>query len=761
MRIILGTQEHDVSWASGAVRILKFFILAACLASPSRSQSGNLLKNPGFEASFGPGDSTWQLDPSVSSNGQIGFTPDHVESGAFSLQLTPNAANAQSLRSGSGFGVAQVVPAAPLAGKSLYLSAWLQADTGSAAVVRIYALSSTGPIGFQEMRQAAGSAGMVLHRDIYNVPADSSLTTLIVACIVEGTAGAAYFDDINLSIGVPSSWLEGNGSPDPGSALEAAVSVEPAQVLRHLPATLYGTNLEWVWNGNGIWNPTLDALDPSALSLSQALGAPLYRFPGGFYADYYHWRDGVGPRPGRPLVASMPGGPTAVDLFGTDEALGFASSAGGNLLITVNVVTGTAQEAADWVRYVNQGGRKVTYWELGNESYASAGTAPASSPPLTPDVYAQRVVEFATAMRAVDPSIQIGAIADENYSWTAPRLYPDWTEQVLKTAGGEIDFLAVHSGYAPALDIDEGWNARTVYSAMLAAPLEILTQLNDVAARIALLVPNRADHIKIAVTEWGPFFDYRPTSRFVDHPKTLASGLFTASALAAILRCPQASISNFFKLTDANFMGAIGLRNGAFAAKSGFYALQLFTHNFGTELVATQTTVPAYDSPKVGWVDAQSAVPYLDVVSSLSANSSVLYLLAINKHFDRPIHARISTGSFDPEAAGAVFTLQGRAPDSNTGTQLTPGVAWARQEEIAPYDRFYLGSNDELTVTEQSVSWLSRQFEYTFPPASVTVIQLSRSRAEIPLSQTPCRLLIGPLAESTCRFPTTSISKNQ
>ncbi len=696
------------------------------LAFAASASAQSLLTNGGFETPFGVWDATWRLDQTASSQGTFSFSSTHVHSGTSALALVPNPRNSTSLRLSSGYSLAQVVAPAGLAGKSLYVSGWLQADPGSVAVLRIYSVGTDGTVSFHEMRQPAGTA-MTLHRDIFTIPSTAAPAFLLVGCIVEGTSGAAYFDDVALSVGVPPSWLEAAGTPDPGPALRATVSVDAGRVLRHLPATLYGNNLEWVWNGNGAWNPAAGTFDPAVLGLTQTLAPGLLRYPGGVYADFYHWADGVGPQSSRPLVQSMPGGPVDVVRVGTGEALDLAQRAGANLMITVNVVTGTPQEAADWVRYVNAGGRKVTYWELGNESYATGSTGPVGTVVLTPDVYAQKVIDFAAAMRAVDPAIQIGAIADENYSRTAPRVFPDWTGQVLRAAGNSIDFLAVHCAYAPALSVDEGWNARTVYSAMLAAPVEILGQLKDLEARIASTVPSRAGKIQIAVTEWGPYFDYRPSSRFVDHPKTLASAVFTASTLAAMMQSQATGIAEYFKLSDANFMGAVGLRQGGFVPKASMYALELFTRHFGSELVASTAVGPAYDSPSVGWVDAMSGVPYLDVVASASADGSTLYVMGINKHFDRPIRAHITLANFSPASTGAAFTLSGRAPDANTGTSLVPaGTVWAAQAQVAPYNRFNLGSPTEVTLAQQTISGVTGGFDYTFPPSSVTSLVLTR-----------------------------------
>src|SRR6185295_19383109 len=175
------------------------------------------------------------------------------------------------------------------------------------------------------------------------------------------------------------------------------ITIDAGNEVRRIPRTIYGSNIEWIWNGDGLWNAEKKALDADLVRLTRDAGIPVLRFPGGVFADFYHWRDGIGPQGSRRQTAHSPGGPQSVHAFGTDEALAFAKATGSELLITVNAGTGTAEEAADWVRYINKssGGPRVAYWEIGNELYIKDPKFVS----ITPAVYLRRVSEFARAMR--------------------------------------------------------------------------------------------------------------------------------------------------------------------------------------------------------------------------------------------------------------------------------------------------------------------------------------------------------------------------
>ncbi|MEO7142885.1 MAG: hypothetical protein ABI165_05215, partial [Bryobacteraceae bacterium] len=549
-------------------------------------------------------------------------------------------------------------------------------------------------------------------------------------------SGAAYFDNVYLGTNPPAENAAERTAPDSrtapsrdaaptqadsGGALSAAVDVNAKRELRPIPATLYGANIEWIWNGDGLWDSNRNELNPEIVRLTRDVGTSLLRFPGGVFANFYHWKDGVGPQSSRRTTEHTPGGPKSVHVFGTDEALAFASRVGARLMITVNASTGTPEEAAEWVRYVNgknQPGRRVDYWEIGNELYIGA---------VTPAEYAKRFLQFAHAMRAADPSIRLGAIADDNYGRTIPHKYPDWAGRVLSEAGNEIDFLSVHNGYAPILASDNGWDTRTVYSAMLAAPILMKKSLDDIAGKIQRYAPaGRASHIKIAVTEWGPLFQGTPKDRFVDHVKTLGSGLFAASAMKAFIESPQTDIANFFKLVDPLYAGWIAPRGGGYVPTGPYYALEMYTRHFGGVAVESDVKSPAYRSVSVGWVDAVQSVPYLDVVSSRSGDGRTLYVLAINKNFDQPVRAKIQLHGFEPSGNATQWVFNGTGIGANLGSTpvAVPGVKWARQAVDEKNPRFDRGGPGEIHLTSAPLGNVSASFEYAFPAHSVTSLEI-------------------------------------
>lgn len=211
-----------------------------------------------------------------------------------------------------------------------------------------------------------------------------------------------------------------------------AVTVNARAGLARVPDTALGVN-------HAIWDANLGTTQTS--DLLRAAGVRMLRYPGGSYADIYHWRD-----------HSAPGGYVAP---GTDfdTFMAGARRVGAQPMIIANYGTGTPAEAADWVRYANvTKGYGAKYWTIGNENYGNGHYGSAWEADDHPDKsatqYARLVVEYADAMKAVDPSIKVGAVLTMSANWpdglTAGADPGPWNQTVLTLAGPKIDFVDVH-----------------------------------------------------------------------------------------------------------------------------------------------------------------------------------------------------------------------------------------------------------------------------------------------------------------------------
>jgi alpha-L-arabinofuranosidase len=154
----------------------------------------------------------------------------------------------------------------------------------------------------------------------------------------------------------------------------------------HLGSCVYGG----IWVGRNSPIPNYSGYRQAAVDYLKELGVPVLRWPGGCFADDYHWRDGVGPATQRPKGVNTNWGGTIEDnSFGTSEFMGFCKLIGAEPYLAANVGSGTPQEMRDWMEYCNQpagttladlraaGGSPepfaVRYWGVGNELWGCGG----------------------------------------------------------------------------------------------------------------------------------------------------------------------------------------------------------------------------------------------------------------------------------------------------------------------------------------------------------------------------------------------------
>lgn len=205
------------------------------------------------------------------------------------------------------------------------------------------------------------------------------------------------------------------------------------------------------------WDHRRDCWREDVIAATRDLEPTMVRW-GGIFTDYYRWREGVGPREKRPTMINLMWGGLESNQIGTAEFVDFCRQVHGEPLVCVNfesdgrvnfqnvkgsVRSGDAQEAADWVRYCNDPGNAerrghgtrgpmpVRHWQIGNEtSYDRNG--------FDRDTTIRKTVEFAQAMRAADPEIQI-------IGWGDSR----WARPMLEGAGEHLNMLAFHHMFNP------------------------------------------------------------------------------------------------------------------------------------------------------------------------------------------------------------------------------------------------------------------------------------------------------------------------
>ena len=283
------------------------------------------------------------------------------------------------------------------------------------------------------------------------------------------------------------------------------------QFAEHLGTCIYGG----LWVGPESAIPNTQGYRNDVLQALRDLKVPVLRWPGGCFADEYHWRDGIGPRSERPKMQNNNWGGTIEDnSFGTHEFLNLCELIGCEPYISGNVGSGTVEELAKWVEYMTsdgdtpmaklrrQNGRdkawKVKYLGVGNESWGCGGN-------MRPEYYADLYRRYQTYCRNYDGNrlykIASGA-SDYDYNWT---------KVLMKQVGTQMNGVSLHyytvsgwdgsKGSALVYDNDE-------YYWTLGKCLEI----EDVIKRHSDIMDESdpQKRIGLMVDEWGTWWDEEP-----------------------------------------------------------------------------------------------------------------------------------------------------------------------------------------------------------------------------------------------------------
>lgn len=506
------------------------------------------------------------------------------------------------------------------------------------------------------------------------------------------------------------------------------LEVDAGKVLASIDPMIFGSNLEWFNDAGGLASSDA-ALRGRIIELAREQGTSNYRFPGGILADYYDWRDGIGPRSQRRSTRHPSDSGSSRHTFGSPEFFEFLQRTGAQGLITVNAGTGSPADAADWIRYANapehplreRDGFKapigVRYWEVGNELYLP-GNPQEKKITVTPEVYAERFIRFADAMRAADPSIKLLAIGVAKSHIGPDTEYPDWSEKLLARAADRMDMLAVHNAYFPMLYKVKQPSVEQVYPALWASPEAVDESLHTLAGLLARYEGQR--QIGIAITEWGALFSLpRADPYWVDHVKTLGTGVYIGRMLQVFMSHPRVRMANYFKLVDRSFMGWIDLQG---QAKVPYHVFKLYARNTGDQRLASRLQGSlSYNAPALGVMKAQQDVADVTAIASRDSQSGRLYINLVNRSLNRAYQLKLALKGAALPATGEIRRVAAAEPTAHNGRDIPP--EWPYRAEYEPYTSAAPGS-----IGIHSRGWQAGQL-LDLPPFSVQTLVLEAGPA--------------------------------
>lgn len=325
------------------------------------------------------------------------------------------------------------------------------------------------------------------------------------------------------------------------------ITVNPAHKKSVINRNLYGHFSEHlgrcIYNGVFVGEdspiPNEKGMRTDVVEALRHIRVPVLRWPGGCFADEYHWKDGIGPKESRKrMVNTNWGGVTEDNSFGTHEFLEFCRQVGCEPYINGNMGSGTVQEMSEWVEYMTsdaispmaelrrQNGQeepwKIRYFGVGNESWGCGGN-------MRPSYYADEFRRYQTFLRNYGENklykIACGPNVDD-YTWT---------DTVMEIAGRYMDAITLHYYTLPNDDWDHKGSALAFNREEYYRTLRKALRMEELLQKHIQIMDRRdpEKRVGLIVDEWGAWYDVEPGTNpgFLYQQNTMRDALVAAATL--------------------------------------------------------------------------------------------------------------------------------------------------------------------------------------------------------------------------------------
>jgi alpha-N-arabinofuranosidase len=396
----------------------------------------------------------------------------------------------------------------------------------------------------------------------------------------------------------------------------------------------------------GVYDPEsaradADGFRIDVLNALRRLQLTALRYPGGNFASGYHWLDGVGPRAQRPTVRELAWQSLEPNRVGTDEFMRLCRKMNWTPMLTVNLGTGTPEEARNWVEYCNApSGSKyadmrvanghsephaVKLWCLGNEMDGpwQLGHVPA-------DQYAIRAQQAAKMMKDVDKTIEL--VACGSCTINLPT-YMEWDRQVLEYVGDYADYISLHR-YVGNRDDDTPNYLAITHS------IDRQIEEMDAVCRFAQAKRRSVKRAYLCFDEWNVWYknmqkdgEGKFAPHLIEEIYNLEDALVVAGFFNSFIRHADVlKIANIAQIV--NVIAPLQTRGDDLLLQTIFYPFEMFTKR--REGIALRPSVvgPTYESKTYGRVN------YVD--ASAIVNSDTLHVFVMNRSLNHVAPLRVT-----------------------------------------------------------------------------------------------------------------------
>ena len=446
--------------------------------------------------------------------------------------------------------------------------------------------------------------------------------------------------------------------------------------------------------------PNVNGMRTDVVEALKNIKLPVLRWPGGCFADEYHWKDGIGPKENRKrMVNTNWGGVVEDNSFGTHEFMEFCRQVGCEPYINGNMGSGTVQEMSEWVEYMTFDGEspmanlrrangqdqpwKVKYFCVGNESWGCGGN-------MRPQYYADLYRHYQTFLRNYgDNKLYKIAVGPNNADY-------QWTETLMKQAGNYMNAMTLHYYTVPGPWDHKGsatqFTEEEYYLTLKKAAFmdELVTKHSQIMDRYD------PDHkVDLLVDEWGTWFDVEPGTNpgFLYQQNSMRDAMVAAISLNIFNQhSDRVAMANIAQL--CNVLQAVVLTEGdKMVLTPTYHVFDLFKSHQGATLLGSYA-----ETKEIGTEE--------DKVQNLSVSAS--------EDKDGVVHVTVANLSAT-ESCPVELDLLGQQLSSVTGRILT-GAVDAYNDFDAP--------NQVSIQTMEGIVVENGEAKFTLPACSVAELTL-------------------------------------
>lgn len=475
------------------------------------------------------------------------------------------------------------------------------------------------------------------------------------------------------------------------------------QFAEHLGTGIY----EGVWVGRDSAIPNTRGIRNDVVAALKALKVPNVRWPGGCFADEYHWRKGIGPD--RPVTLNPNwGGVVEPNSFGTHEFMDFVEQIGSEAYLSINVGSGTPQEAAEWLEYLttdqpttlakeraangHPAPYRIAYLGIGNESWDCGGNMTAESYLRQLTIYSRFVRNFNPAQKDAQRMLKIavGPAGGNEPRWT------EWTEVPMKAWKArqwswDMDGLSLHNYTVvrwPAAYASVGFGEKE-YAEILQSTLEMDGHIRKNSAIMDTHDPEKK--IALVVDEWGAWYAKLPGSQdgFLAQQNSQRDAVLAALNLNIFAR-------HAARVRMANIAQMVNVLQAMILTDKEKMVLTPTYHVFRMYVpFQDATSIPvAFDAGT--YTHGSVTLPRVDAIAARDAAGKV-WLAVTNVDPNRPVTIAATLSGVTPRSASGQTLTAARVDSVNTFD--APNTVVPR-----PIAAQVQGGTVTLTVEPKSVS---------------------------------------------------------